>query len=309
MTEQPGTDSAPQLSLQERLEAKFDLGGGEEETPNENAQTAETQEADEQTTEQTETTQDDSEDFDFEGVPLRLPKEAASKLKSAVEGYKDYTKKTQELAENRRVLAQQAQLVQEQQQFQASISTELAQFHQLEQQIQQYRKLDWATMSMEETMRYRAILDQIKDQKEELGKAIQGKGQEFQQKQAQTRKQLADAQAKAVKAAIPNWSDKTAGDVIKAAQAVGFTDADLGNNFDPRFVVLAHKAAQWDALQASKPSVTQRANSAPPVLKPGAANTQPSKAIDTMNYRKALKKAPDNASRNALIFERLKQKV
>lgn len=308
-TEQPVTDSAP-LSNSE-IEAKLAdtfFNDGEKETQENDQQTAEPT-AEEQPTEQPTQAQDDSEDVDFEGLQLKLPKEAAQKLKSAVEGYKDYTKKTQEVAEHRRLVEAQSRQIQEQQAFQASISQELSQFQALDAQLAQYKKLDWTSLPMEDAFKYRAMYDQIKEQKEDLGRQIQTKKGEFDQKLNAYKQTQREQQAKAVKAAIPDWSDKTAEKVIAAASSVGFTNDELGNIYDPRFVILAHKAAQWDALQASKPGVNQRANSAPPVVKPGAANTQPNKQIEHMNFRKAIKNAPDNSTKNALILKRLESKV
>lgn len=305
-TEQPVTDSAP-LSLEERIAAKFD-GGGEDETP-ENEQQAADPTADEQTTEQPVTTQDDSEDVDFEGVQLKLPKEAATKLKSAVEGYKDYTRKTQELAENRRLVEAQARLISEQKSFEASIAPELTQYQQADAQIAQYRKLDWTSMSMEDTMKYRALFDQLKDQKEDLGKQIQAKQQAFRNQQQQYYKAMREAQEKAVKTALPTWSEKTAQATSEYLSSKGYTPEQLANIYDPVFVELAFKAQQWDSLQASKPGVTQRANTAPPIVRPGAASPQPNKQIDRMNFRKAIKNAPDASTKNALILKRLESKI
>jgi hypothetical protein len=302
--EQPGTDSAPQ-ALEDKVAAMF--GGGEEETPDEPEQHA-SPESDEQPTEQPEGTQDDSEDVDFEGLQLKLPKEAASKLKSAVEGYKDYTKKTQEVAEQRRAVEAQSQLLREQQAFQASITQELSQFHQIESQLEQYRKLDWTQIPMEQAFQYRAMVDQLKDQKEQLSTQLKTKQQDFQQKLAQHKRQLAEAQSKAVKLAIPKWDEKAQKSTSEYLLNKGYTPEQLGSNYDPVFVELAFKASQWDALQASKPSVTQRANSAPPVIRPGAGSTQPSKAVQAMNYAKALKNAPDSAAKAKIIAQRMEQK-
>lgn len=305
-TEQPVTDSASQeAAAVSKLEAMF--GGDEPETPEEIEQNA-SPESGEQPTEEPEGAQDDSEDVDFEGLQLKLPKEAASKLKSAVEGYKDYTQKTQKLAEHQRAVAAREALVAEQQAFQASITPELSQFQQIDAQLAEYRKLDWTALPMEEAMRYRVQFDLLKDKKEELGRALQGKKQEFDQKLANHKRSLREAQEKAVKLAIPDWKAESAQQLSTYAETLGYTDAELANSYDHRLVIALHKAAQWDALQASKPGVTQRANAAPRVVKPGASSTQPNKQIALMNYKKAVKNASSDSERARIIQSRLESK-
>ncbi len=300
-TEQSTPDSAPQ-SVQEKLEAMFDDG---EDSSNEPQDAAPSEE--QSTEEPTDSAPDDSEDVDFEGVALRLPKEAATKLKSAVEGYKDYTQKTQQVAEARRMVEAQTALFNEQRAFQASISQELSAFQQIDAQLGEYRRLDWTQLTNDQSNTYRNNVEILKDRKEELTKALHQKKQTFDQSLSKHNPTLRGAQEKAVKLAIPDWKPETGKVLAEYASGLGYTDAELDNSYDPRLVQLLHKAQKWDSLQASKPAVANRANTASPVVRPGAT-VQQSKQIAMMNFRKSLKSAPDSASKSRLIQQRLESK-
>lgn len=60
--------------------------------------------------------------------------------------------------------------------------------------------------------------------------------------------------------------------MVQTLKSLAIGEQEFKSRFaDPRLIALAHKAAKWDMLQASKPSAVATAQKAPPVVKPGAS--------------------------------------
>lgn len=255
------------------LDATLDrmYGGGEEvqqeappqgeEQPEEQAQEAETQ------------SDSEEEDFEFDGLTIRMPKAAATKLKSAVEGYGDYTKKTQEVADARRMVAVQAQQQQLEAAFQQTVQQDLIQKAQLEAAIKQYENVNWPSLDMETYIRTKHGLDSLKDKLREFEKEMEGKKQKFDSdwktQQQQYLKQAGDYLSKA----IPKWNQDVAKEILEFGVKEGFSDVVMQSVTDPVAVKVLWKALQWDKLQSSKSLTAQRAKNAPPVVKPGATSS------------------------------------
>lgn len=75
--------------------------------------------------------EDDSEEIDYEGEKLKIPK----KLKDAFLRQQDYTRKTQEVAEQRRSIESEREQLQQFRQFQQENVREIAQLHGLDERM------------------------------------------------------------------------------------------------------------------------------------------------------------------------------
>ena len=72
---------------------------------------------------------------------------------------------------------------------------------------------------------------------------------------------------------IPNWSRDTSQAIISTGKEYGFTEDELSQVYDPRYVKVLHDAMQWRKLQ-SNPTVKNKVSQAKPVVKPGAKDTK-----------------------------------
>jgi hypothetical protein len=77
---------------------------------------------------------------------------------------------------------------------------------------------------------------------------------------------------------LPEWRDEKRAKSDKAklreyALRQGFSEADVDHAYDPRLVIMAHKARLYDELRQNRPSPSP--SSGPEALKPGIANHQP----------------------------------
>lgn len=267
MSDQAPVES-PQTSVEERIEGMFTRGVGQPETEPAAEQPAEVEPQEVEPAEQ-EPTQQEPEvaEVEIDGETYQVP----TKIKDRFIHHADYTRKTQELAEARRVVAASEQQFKLQSAFQQSVGDEVAQVKAIESQLAQYAKLDWQAMDTDQLVRTKHQLDQLKDAKAEIEKSLQAKHGEFQQKVQQARQQAIESGRKYVEQRIKGFNDKTAQEIVAFGQAEGYTPEELQGSTDPRFVVTLWKAQQWDKLQSAKPGIQNKASQAAPVIKPGAA--------------------------------------
>lgn len=206
--------------------------------------------------------QPDAETFTLtvDGKPTTVTKDELLK------GYSrqaDYTRKTQELAEQRK--AQEAEF--------AAVTGERAkyaqQLTQLEQAIksQTPQEPNWTTLrATADPADFAASYAEWAQHKEEMrnlaaereaAEALVRKDQE-----ASFRATLAE-QTRLLHEALPDLKDPVKGKAIRSdltatAEAIGFTKADLEGVTDHRVMLLLDKARKWDAAQKAKPAIQQQ---------------------------------------------------
>ena len=150
-----------QQSPQDRLEAFLD-GDVQNEIPEnlepEVTEEEENPEAETETEEEVETTDEDSDEQPVEVVKLKIDGQEIEKpldeVISLAQQGADYTKKTQEVAEQRKALEDYAQTIQVQEQqlrqqaeLQQALLGELAQITALDQQLAEFQAIDWNQLS------------------------------------------------------------------------------------------------------------------------------------------------------------------
>lgn len=188
----------------------------------------------------------------------------------------DYTKKTQQLAEQRKALEAEAQSVQQAKQLRDAYAERL-------QMIEQMLSAQDSTEDLESLKEADPIGYAVKvaemQQKEKQMSAVRAERDRIaQEQQAEYRQNmqnyLAD-QAQQLAKVLPEYSDPEKGEALRSdlrkfAKSVGFSDEDLSNVVDHRQVMTLYKAMQYDKLQQAKPQVTKRVAEAPKTLKSGS---------------------------------------
>jgi len=305
VTEQPA-----QADSETSIDAKLDRFFPSEEPQEETQQTAETPAAEQPAEEPVEAPADSEEEIEWEGLKLKLPKEAATKWKSTAEGYKDYTRKTQEVADARRMVELQQQQRQIEVAFQQAASQDLSEKAELEAALKQYKNVQWQTLDFETTMRTKLAEGELKERLAEVTKRLDGKQKEFEQHVNGVRNQLARQAFDALTRQVPKWSKETHEGVLNYGKSVGLSDHEVGQlSLDPRLVSAFYKAQQWDQLQAAKPLAAKRAAGVPPVVKPGATKPVASAQAQYADTVKQLHQAKDPERKKALLDKSLDLKL
>lgn len=207
-------------------------------------------------------------DIEFDGKVYAVPPE----LKEAFARQSDYTQKTQALAAERKeteVLRATALQAQKQQEFAQSIQAEAGQLQTLDWQIQQYREYMRAnvdTLSGNDLEKIRFHIEDAKAKKEELTASLQNKWNEHQQAQQQAEKELLAKSTDVLRSKISGWSEAEEKAVIDYARQNGFSDDEVKYaRFDPRQLLLAHKAMRFDKLQEGKVTALKKLDGKPSI--------------------------------------------
>lgn len=256
-----------------------------------------------ETTEDQEAQAPEDFEYEYEGNTFKLPKP----LEKALMQQKDYTQKTQELADHRRMVEardSQIRLAMMEQAFTKEVSSESQQIALFDQALESAKSTDWGSMSTDQIIRTKLQLDQWKEQRDALAKTVEAKRAEF---EGRTRSELERVKAQAVetiKKSIPNWSDDVAKQVREHALQEGYTESELAGLYDPRWAKSLWKAAQYDQIKGKASEAVQTAKAQP--VKPTPSRPMDAKTKDYLNYRKTLQKAPPGSQeRKAAVQDRV----
>ena len=198
-------------------------------------------------------------------------------LKKSYQLGSDYTKKTQEVAEQRKVIEQEAKAIIEARKVRDDYAQKL-------QAVEQFltgtndSPEDLAAMKENDPIGYAVKVAEMTEKKEQL-QQVQSERERLAQEQNAVRademQKFVANEAQKLTQSLPEFSDKAKGEQIKNeirnyGKKVGFTDEELSQVYDSRHVLVLHKAAQWDKLQSSKSGVKKKVAKAPKSLKGGA---------------------------------------
>jgi hypothetical protein len=198
-------------------------------------------------------------------------------LKASYMRQKDYTRKTQELAEQRKAFEAEAQqIASERQQYAQLLGA-------LEQQLQQTAgaEPDWDTLRATDPIEYSLQWTEWQrgQQKRQLIAAEQQRMQQLAQvEQQKAMAQTLERERQALLTVVPEWKDAEKAKVEKAmvieqGKKLGFSDEELAQAFDHRAIVALRKAALYDQLMSKKQTVEQSKPAPQRVVKPGTKGT------------------------------------
>ena len=270
------------------------LGMMEPDEPTEEVQAQAEPEEQEEVQAESESESESVEDDDVEEAPEQ-PKRKY-KVKAAgeeievdedelIKGYqrsKDYTKKSQEVAEQRKAIeAERAKLSQVAQERQA--------YAQRLQAIDQFlsKQLQGENLeSLKETdpIGYAVKVAERTEKEKQLAviRAEQQRIAQVQQAEQQQKLQVhLQSEAQKLVDVIPEFGTEKGQDLKRQireyALNIGYSEQDLANLYDHRAVLALYKAMKFEKLQQAKPDAMKRVQEAPKVLKAGTS-TPPTKS-------------------------------
>ena len=189
----------------------------------------------------------------------------------------DYTRKTQKLAEERRLVESEFQQVRVERDQYAQILGQLQQkLHELTPQ-----EPDWEQLEKQDPTEYARqwTNHQRRQQQQAAIAAEQIRLQQMQQaEQTKAMQERLLEEANRVKELIPEWRspDRAKEDgkaLIEYGQKLGFSEQELGNVTDARALVALYKAWKFDQMMSKKPELQAKIKKAPRMATPGSANT------------------------------------
>lgn len=278
----PEVPEVEELSVEDRLERALVDKQKESEEP-EDGETEETEVVDDEPPAEVE---EELFELEVEGKRAQVPKE----FKDSFLRQADYTRKTMELADQRRNLSEERKIFDLERQVESSIAEKDIELRSLVSQSKQYEAVmqqavntgDAETLARYNTA-YMLLQRQVQEKSGELQTEKQNQAQLLQYAASQ-RRQRADEEASK---RIPGFSHEIKLEMVKVAKKAGFHEAEIAEVDDVRTYEVLWKAAQWDKLQSSKPHVTKKVADAPKTLTPKG---QPPKDTKVSDLRTKLKK-------------------
>ena len=278
-----GMLSAPEDSKEQPTEKEEDTQEAEVEETEEEDVEFEAEEADDNTEE----TEDESEIEDEEVVEEEQTftikaageeKEVTlDELKKSYQLGSDYTKKTQEVAEQRKVIDQEAKAIIEARKVRDEYAQRLKSVEEFLVGSNESKE-NLAELKENDPIGYAVKVAEMTEKKEQL-QLLQAEQQRIAQQQNSDRsanmQKYVEQEAQKLAQSLPEFSDNTKGEQVRNeirnyGKKVGFTDEELSSVYDSRHVLVLHKAAQYDKLMAGKAGVKKKVANAPKMVKGGA---------------------------------------
>jgi hypothetical protein len=253
-TQEPAEPDAKEVPADDTEGESVAAEAAPEETPADEAETGEDEAAE----------PDDAEEAPAEDslVTVRVDgKTEQIPLKEALKGYqrhRDYTLKSMELANERQQFAAQVQATREERETYATM------LGALREQLEGAKETepDWNDVWAKDPIGYARKRDEWRDKQDKLAAAnfeLQRLQVIRQQEQAQSQKKAVETGRQRMMDLIPAWKDQTTWDsdrqkIVEYAQKVaGYSPEEISQAYDPRAVVLLHKARLYDELLANRP--------------------------------------------------------
>lgn len=279
----------PDENAKEEPRGGQDPDTDEEEPDQDDTDTAEEEDGDPDDTGEED---DDSDSEDDEESEEESEEEPEKKFKIKVDGeeievtldelqkgysrHADYSRKTQEVAEQRRAAEQEREQARQER-------AQYAQYLQvLQQQMQQQEpQVDWDKLYKEDPAEYvrkRAEYDDRQRKQQALTAEQQRIRQQQEQETAQQRQRTLAQERQRLTEAIPEFKDpekspQVAARIKKTGQALGFSESELSQVYDHRAVLALHKAALYDELMAKRENVKPTSKSKTRTAKPGTTKS------------------------------------
>ena len=198
-------------------------------------------------------------------------------LEELIQGYQrnaDYTRKTQELAQERN---QSSEFVER---SKKDVEAKLQRLDQLnnaaQAQLQQeYAEVDFEKLYEEDPVEAARLEHKMRKKHEQLAQV----SQQTQELQAQEFNKYLSEQQKLLSQKVPELMDEQKGPRFKQQMRdylgnIGFNDNEINSVYDHRYVMLVKDAMNYRNLQKAKPGIKKKVANAPKVVKGGVAKSK-----------------------------------
>jgi len=232
-------------------------------------------------------------------------------LDELIKGYSrtsDYTKKTQNLAEQRKAVESERTKIEEA----AKLRDTYAQRLQVIEQMLTQPTEDLTALKDSDPVGYAIKVAENMEREKQLA-AVRAERESVQAKQVAENQERLKAhiaqEAERLRSAIPDFSDEVKGEVIRKeirdyAKSVGWSDQELSQVYDHRAVLTLYRAMQFEKLQKSKPAVSKRVAEAPKSLAPGVGSPRLDKDGEAVKKLTKQLKQTGRPRDAAALFER-----
>jgi hypothetical protein len=288
--------------------------GSEKEQPETQLEANDSEAESEESYDESEVEQDEGEDEQEEPPKYRVKaagEEREVTLDELIKSYQlgtDYTKKSQAVAEERKVVEAERQRIEEARYLRDQYAERLQVIEQMLNQQPETENLDY--LKETDPIGYAVKVAELSQREKQLAQVRAEQARIYDQQQREQQEQLGQvvqAESRKLAEVIPEYADPQKGETLRRelrefGVKAGFSEQELANVYDSRAVLTLWKAMQYDKLQSAKPGITKKVNEAPKVMKSGVS--QPRDSSDEMKKLKARAKQTGRVADAAKAFER-----
>jgi hypothetical protein len=228
-----------------------------------------------------------------------------------IKGYSrtsDYTRKTQQLAEQRKVIEAEKAKIDEASKLRDQYAQRL---QVIEQVLAQSPQEDMAALKETDPIGYAVKMAEQVEREKQLAAVRQERAQLAQRQYAEQQERLKlhiAREAELLKEKLPDYADETKGAVLRHeikeyAKSSGYTEQDLNSVYDHKAIVHLYKSMMYDRLIKSKPATAKRVAEAPKTLRPGTTQQSDPKQDVVKKLKGQLRKTGKQRDA-AKLFER-----
>jgi len=234
-------------------------------------------------------------------------------LKSGYQRQADYTRKSQALAEQRKgtekIQAERMQLEQERQMYANGL--QMLQ-EQQSAKLQNFDGVDWNTLKEEDPYAYMLKKDEYRDAQDKVNNVAQQQSliqQEQQQAHKKARAHFIQQEYTKLVSALPEWTDKDSTikqDIRKYAADVGFQPEEINQLADHRSVLVIKKAMEYDKLTKKVAPKKKAVKKVPKVQKAGRGKSKEDTATEALKKKRTrLRKSGKQKDAASLFYDML----
>lgn len=256
--------------------AKADEAPADEAEPEVEAEPTEEVEAE---VEETDQPAEAFEEVEYGGSKHKLRPVIAELVKKADSLQGDYTRKTQEVAEQRKVVEDRGQYLAARELILQSAFKEAAEVESIQAQLKQFEQLDWNSLVAEDAQKAlqlnfarQTLQGKLAEKEGALREAVQ-RAQAVQEQHKQ--RQLELGQAELVRRLGGKLTDETRKGIVTKAINLGFTEKEIAEITDPRVMHAIHLAAKLESIErATQSALTKKVPQAKPMQTPAGRTSQ-----------------------------------
>jgi hypothetical protein len=256
--------------------------------------------------------EDDSQEEEPSYVVKAAGEEKEVPLSELIKGYQlgaDYTKKTTEVAEQRKLVEAERVAIEEAKYARDNYAQRLQAIDNF--LTSQMPQEDLQSLKENDPIGYAVKIAELSEKKEQLQAIRAEQGRIAQQQQSDYARAMSDRvaqEASKLAQVLPEFSDPAKGDNFRKeirsyGKTLGFTEEELSQVYDSRHVLTLHKAMMYDKLQKSKPAITKKVNEAPRMLRAGTSGGNKQSDAQKLTQQKTQLRNSGKVRDAAALFE------
>ena len=274
----------------------------------------ETEQVEETVDDEAEVQEDDSQEEEPSYVIKAAGEEKEVPLSELIKGYQlgaDYTKKTTEVAEQRKLVEAERGAIEEAKYARDSYAQRLQAIDNF--LTSQMPQEDLHSLKENDPIGYAVKVAELSEKKEQLQAIRAEQARIAQEQQSDYARAMSDRvaqEASKLAQVLPEFSDPAKGDNFRKeirsyGKTLGFTEEELSQVYDSRHVLTLHKAMMYDKLQKSKPAITKKVNEAPRMLRAGTSGANKQSDAQKLQKQQSQLRNSGKVRDAAVLFEQL----